>query len=366
MEQIQKLEIRQISRTFGKTAALHSFSLDVSGGTFVSLLGPSGCGKSTALNCIAGLLDLSAGEILLNGKPIQQLPPEKRGFGMVFQNYALFPHMTVRQNVQYGLDLQTMPRSEKEKRVRWALDLVQLDEAEFGNRYPAQLSGGQQQRLAFARTIVLEPSLLLLDEPLSNLDAKLRNEMRIEIKRIHRQLNLTTLYVTHDQSEAMSLSDVVVVMRKGQIEQVGKPQEIYDCPKSLYVADFMGYSNRIPVKIHGRDRNQWIVDTPQGNVLHATSTWEGAMEWQPGQSVVACSRPDDMTPGQTVNQLSGIVHLVDYVGKSFEAVVRLADGSQLIINSPVALELEHDVRFGIPPERLLLFPADPDMKTRGR
>src|SRR5579859_8076704 len=252
MEPVQKLEIRGMSRVFGATTALYDFNLEVAGGMFVTLLGPSGCGKSTALNCLAGLLDLSAGEIILNGKPIQDLPAEKRGFGMVFQNYALFPHLTVSHNVSYGLETTPMPKSERDRRVGWALDLVQLPEAEFGKRYPAQLSGGQQQRLAIARTIVREPQVLLLDEPLSNLDTRLRSEMRIEIKRLHQQLGLTTLYVTHDQSEAISLSDVVVVMKKGRIEQVGTPQEIYNCPQSLYVADFVGYINRLPVTLKER------------------------------------------------------------------------------------------------------------------
>ncbi len=360
MQAIQKLEMRDMSRVFGSNVALQDFSLEINGGMFVSLLGPSGCGKSTALNCLAGLLDLSAGEILLNGQPIHHLSPEKRGFGMVFQNYALFPHMNVKRNVQYGLDTRPMPRSERERRVHWALDLVQLDEAEFGSRFPAQLSGGQQQRLAFARTIVLEPNLLLLDEPLSNLDAKLRNEMRIEIKNIHRRLGLTTIYVTHDQAEAMSLSDLVVVMRKGRIEQVGKPQDIYNAPKSLYVADFMGYSNRLPVTVTGREGSEWIVQTDTGLTLRAASTVEAVI--QPGQPAVVCCRPDELTTTYTgaANQLTGVVDLSEYIGKAYESVVRLApdEQRQFLIHSPEFLEPGCDVKFGIAPRRLLLFPFD--------
>ncbi len=361
MQTIQKLEIRQISRVFGANAALHEFTLEIDGGMFVSLLGPSGCGKSTALNCIAGLLDLSAGEIRLNGQPIHHLSPEKRGFGMVFQNYALFPHMTVTNNVRYGLETLHMPKSEQDRRIGWALDLVQLDETEFGRRYPAQLSGGQQQRLALARTIALEPGLLLLDEPLSNLDAKLRGEMRLEIKRMHQQLGLTTLYVTHDQSEAMSLSDLVVVMRKGRIEQIGTPQEIYNCPRSLYVADFMGYSNRLPVTIQSREGNEWQVQTEAGVTLRATTTFDGSNDWQPGQSVLACSRPDDLTPEQPLNRIGGIVHLVEYLGKTFETVMRLTgdESVQLLMQSAEAPTPGHDISAGIAPDRLLLFPFDP-------
>jgi putative spermidine/putrescine transport system ATP-binding protein len=363
METIRKLEMQGMSRSFGATNALYDFTLDVDGGMFVSLLGPSGCGKSTALNCLAGLLDLTAGQIRLNGQAIHHIPAEKRGFGMVFQNYALFPHLNVVRNVSYGLENGRMPKAERERRINWALDLVHLDRAEFGNRFPAQLSGGQQQRLAIARTIALEPKLLLLDEPLSNLDTKLRGEMRLELKRMHKQLGLTTIYVTHDQSEAMSMSDLVVVMRKGRIEQIDTPQTIYNCPNSLYVADFMGYSNRIPVTITGHDRDEWTVQTDAGQTLRATTTWQGADEWQVGDRVLACSRPDEMlVDSGSVNQLTGFVHLTEYVGKAYELLVRL-DGAkdvQLLVHSEHNIDMERSVKFGVKPERLLLFPVDID------
>ncbi len=362
MEIIKKLELQGITRSFGATNALYDFNLEITGGMFVSLLGPSGCGKSTALNCLAGLLDLTAGAIILNGQPIHHIPAEKRGFGMVFQNYALFPHLTVIRNVSYGLETHRMPKAEIQRRVKWALDLVHLDITEFGHRFPAQLSGGQQQRLAIARTIALEPSLLLLDEPLSNLDAKLRNEMRIEIKRMHKQLGLTTIYVTHDQSEAMSLSDLVVVMQKGRIEQVGTPQQIYNCPNSLYVADFMGYANRLPVTIAGHEGDEWIVKTDTDETLRATSTYGGELDWQPGTRVIACSRPDELLadPLPNTNNLRGFVHLVDYVGKAFEVVVRLegSEETQLLVSSHRTIEAEKSIKFGIQPDRLLLFPME--------
>lgn len=360
-----------VTRRFGAMTALDRFDLEIAGGSFVALLGPSGCGKSTALNCLAGLLELTEGKIILNGKPIQDVAAEKRGFGMVFQNYALFPHLNVFRNVSYGLEIRRINRTKREEQVRRALALVHLEGLEM--RYPAQLSGGQQQRLALARTIVLEPNLLLLDEPLSNLDANLRNEMRIEIKRLHTELGLTTLYVTHDQSEAMSLSDRVVVMRQGALEQEGTPQEIYTRPKSLYVAHFMGYANRLPVEIVGREDEQFVVQTSAGTQLRATSTLAASQNWQPGQKVLACFRPDEARTDvrKTPNRLQGSVQLVEYMGKSFEALVHLETnsgpdvldksalyGQTLLVHSPLPLEGGSLIDFEIAPERLLLFPAE--------
>jgi putative spermidine/putrescine transport system ATP-binding protein len=358
MQRINKLEMRGVTRRFGATTALYNFNLSVIGGSFVSLLGPSGCGKSTALNCLAGLLDLSEGEITVNDQPVQHLPAEKRGFGMVFQNYALFPHLTVARNVAYGLEIRKVPKAEREQRVKKALELVHLEE--FGKRFPAQLSGGQQQRLAIARTIVLEPNLLLLDEPLSNLDTKLRNEMRLEIKRLHENLGLTTVYVTHDQSEAMSLSDLVVVMRLGRIEQTGTPQEIYRFPNSHYVANFMGYSSQLEVTLLGREGNKWRVETASGEKLLGTPPQEA--NWQAGQKVTACFRPDEalIVNEPTSNSLSGQVQLTEYLGKSFEVLVRLTGqpDCQLLVHSEVGLEAGTPVKFGIHPDRLLLFEPD--------
>lgn len=357
MEKITTLQMRGITRRFATTTALENFNLDMSGGQFVTLLGPSGCGKSTALNCLAGLLELSEGEILLNGKPIQDVPAEKRGFGMVFQNYALFPHLSVQRNVSYGLEIRRVPGAERERRVQQALELVHLEE--YGKRYPGQLSGGQQQRLAIARTVALEPALLLLDEPLSNLDANLRNEMRIELKRIHNELNLTTVYVTHDQSEAMSLSDKVVVMRLGHIEQIGTPQEIYNQPKSLFVAHFMGYINRLPVTIVGKEYPHWRIQTANGTELLGTSTNEESINWQKGQRVVALIRPDETIadPLPTDNKLKGRVQLVEYVGRAYEALVRLdgETGAQLLVHSGHAPAGGAEIEISINPERLLLF-----------
>ena len=359
MEPIQKLQMRGVTRRFGTATALDQFNLEITGGSFVSLLGPSGCGKTTALNCLAGLLDLSEGEIILNGQAIQQVSAEKRGFGMVFQNYALFPHLTAFRNVAYGLELRRINKEERQRRVRRALEIVHLET--FEKRYPAQLSGGQQQRLALARTIVLEPGLLLLDEPLSNLDTNLRNEMRIEIKRIHDELGLTTLYVTHDQSEAMSLSDLVVVMRLGRIEQKGTPQEIYTRPRSLYVANFMGYGNQLPVTVVAREGEEFLVRTAVGDQLRAISTVEESLNWSPGQDVLASFRPDETRSDlkETPNRLRGNIQFVEYLGKAFEALVNLGnEGQQLLVQSPGPLVSGAEIEFGISPDRLLLFPTE--------
>ncbi len=358
MEKIQTLRMRHVTRRFGTSTALDDFNLDITGGSFTTLLGPSGCGKSTALNCLAGLLNLSEGEILLNDRQVQHVPAEKRGFGMVFQNYALFPHLTVMRNVTYGMEIRGVAKTERERRALRALEQVHL--AEYGKRYPAQLSGGQQQRLAIARTIVLEPALLLLDEPLSNLDANLRNEMRIEIKRLHTQLGLTTLYVTHDQSEAMSLSDTVVVMRSGRIEQIGKPQDIYLRPRSLFVAGFMGYANRIPVELLAREPDGWLVQTPDGQQLHAIATPAESTQWLPGEQVLACAKADETLADSLAtggNRLRGRVQLVEYMGKSFELLV-LMEGTkdlQLLVQCAQPVDAGTVIDFGIRPDKLLLF-----------
>lgn len=356
MERIETLRMEGVTRQYGNAAALSDFTLEITGGTFTTLLGPSGCGKTTALNCLAGLLDLSAGKIFLNGRPIQHIPAEKRGFGLVFQNYALFPHLNAARNVGYGLEIKRVPRTERQQRVQEALAMVHLEE--FGKRYPAQLSGGQQQRLAIARTIVLRPALLLMDEPLSNLDANLRNEMRLEIKRIHTELNLTTVYVTHDQAEAMSLSDMVVVMRQGRIEQMGTPQEIYNHPRSLYVARFMGYANRLSGVLVGRDGAYWLVETHEGLRLRGVTTTEQD-SWQVGMPVTLCFKAEEALADSPAspNQISGQARLVEYLGKVFEVVVAVGE-KQLLLHSRELPEIGAELTFGIRPERLLIFAAE--------
>jgi putative spermidine/putrescine transport system ATP-binding protein len=245
------LRMEGVGRRFGTAVALDRLDLMIEGGEFIALLGPSGCGKSTALNCLAGLLPLSAGGIWLDDERIDGLPPEKRGFGMVFQNYALFPHLSVRRNVGFGLSIRRVPKAEIRRRVDETLALVEL--TDHADKLPGQLSGGQQQRVAIARAIVIEPRLVLMDEPLSNLDAKLRLQMRTEIRRLHQSLDLTTVYVTHDQEEALALADRIVVLRNGKVEQVGTPEQVYTYPANTYVAGFMGYRNLFELPVAARE-----------------------------------------------------------------------------------------------------------------
>src|SRR4051812_16765732 len=239
----RELRLERLSRDFGTVNALRDVTLTVKRGEFICLLGPSGCGKSTALNCIAGLLPATAGSIWLDEKRIDNLRPEQRGFGMVFQNYALFPHLTARKNVGFGLLMRGTPKIDAERRINEAIALVRLGEQ--ANKLPGQMSGGQQQRVAIARAIVVEPPLVLMDEPLSNLDAKLRLEMRAEVRRIHTMLGCSTIYVTHDQEEALSLADRILVMIDGQPRQIGTPEQLYAQPASPDVAEFMGYRNLV-------------------------------------------------------------------------------------------------------------------------
>ncbi|SJZ50857.1 iron(III) transport system ATP-binding protein [Enhydrobacter aerosaccus] len=242
---MSKLVLRNIARRYGPVEAVGDFSLELAKGEFVSLLGPSGCGKTTTLRMIAGFVPPSAGTIEMDGLPISSaesvVPPERRRMSMIFQSYAIWPNMTVGENVGFGLQVRKFPRAEIERKVDRILEVVQL--GALKGRYPAELSGGQQQRVALARAIVVEPEVLLLDEPLSNLDANLREEMRFEIRRLHDEFKITTVYVTHDQSEAMVTSDRIVVMNKGRIEQVDAPQVLYARPRSRFVAGFIGRTN---------------------------------------------------------------------------------------------------------------------------
>jgi putative spermidine/putrescine transport system ATP-binding protein len=237
------LQLEGLTKTFGTHKAVDGLTLSVEKGEFVSLLGPSGCGKTTTLQMIAGFVDPSGGAIRLEGRDLLAMKPAKRGLGIVFQSYALFPHMTVAENVSFGLEMQGIAKAERAKRVTETLALVGL--ATFTDRFPRQLSGGQQQRVALARALVIKPQILLLDEPLSNLDAKLREEMQIELRQIQRTVGTTTILVTHDQAEAMALSDRIVVMNKGRAEQIAPPHEAYERPATPFVANFLGKTNLI-------------------------------------------------------------------------------------------------------------------------
>ena len=239
------LTLTDLSKSYGSTAAVSSLNLSVDKGEFISLLGPSGCGKTTTLQMIAGFVEVTNGRITLGGRDITHAKPSTRGLGVVFQSYALFPHMSVRRNVRFGLEMQPMPRAEREERVDAALALVHLHG--HADRYPRDLSGGQRQRVALARALVIEPPVLLLDEPLSNLDAKLREDMQFELRRIQRKVGTTTVMVTHDQTEALSMSDRVVVMEAGRITHVDAPYRLYEQPQTRFISRFVGKANLLPV-----------------------------------------------------------------------------------------------------------------------
>ena len=242
----------------GEVLAVDDVNLEVKTGELVTILGPSGCGKTTTLRMIAGFEYPTSGSILIGDKDVAKIPPNKRGLSMVFQSYALFPHLTIYENVAYGLRVQKLPANEIRERTERALDLMQL--TTMAKRYPSQVSGGQQQRIALARAIVIEPSVLLFDEPLSNLDAKLREYMRDELRKLQKRLGITSLYVTHNQSEAMAISDRVVIMKEGRIRQVGTPREIYAFPQSRFVADFMGKANFLEVEVLGTNGESARID----------------------------------------------------------------------------------------------------------
>jgi len=251
------LELDHVSKRFGGHVAVEGFCLSVAKGEFISFLGPSGCGKTTTLQMIAGFLDPSGGTIRLDGRDLARVRPARRGLGIVFQSYALFPHLTAAENIAFGLEMRGVPRAEREARVRDALAMVGL--AGYGERHPRRMSGGQQQRVALARALVIRPDVLLLDEPLSNLDAKLREDMQIELRQIQRNLGTTTVLVTHDQTEAMALSDRIVVMSKGRIEQIGTPHETYERPASAFVSHFLGKTNEFPAEVRPDDSGRVLV-----------------------------------------------------------------------------------------------------------
>ncbi|WP_152047549.1 ABC transporter ATP-binding protein [Aureimonas psammosilenae] len=341
-----RLELVDLQRAFGSYRALAGIDLTVERGEFIALLGPSGCGKSTALNCIAGLLPLTGGEIRLDGRPIHELAPEERGFGMVFQSYALFPHMTIRKNVGFGLAMQGVPRAEAEGRIDAALDLVRLRSQ--GDKLPGQLSGGQQQRVAIARAIVIRPPLVLMDEPLSNLDAKLRLEMRAEIRAIHEAIGSTTIYVTHDQDEALSLADRIVVMSNGLIRQVGTPEDLYERPNHVDVADFMGFRTRIGARVLD-DRG--TVEAAGGHLA-----LPGAVGHKPGTAVSISVRPEDLVASPSGGEgIPATVRSIEYRGRAWFGSATLADGTVAYFRADTSLPAGQEATLRVDPARTLVF-----------
>jgi putative spermidine/putrescine transport system ATP-binding protein len=351
----QELKLDAVTRRFAGAggqafAALNELSLTVRRGEFIALLGPSGCGKSTALNCIAGLMPLSGGSIWLDQERIDTLPPERRGFGMVFQNYALFPHMSVVKNIGFGLRMRGVSTSETAARVAKALRLVQLTGQE--HKLPGQLSGGQQQRVAIARAIVIEPPLVLMDEPLSNLDAKLRLETRAEIRRIHRELGRSTIYVTHDQDEALSLADRIVVMKDGVVQQIATPHDVYAQPANLHVARFMGYRNVLDLAILRQDGERVVLS---GDGLTLTGVRKQPL---PGARARVAIRPEEITVGEGQggsNTVRGRVDNVEYCGRDSLLDIVTDGGALLHVRATGSVRLGDTVSVTVAPERTLVY-----------
>ncbi len=315
--------IKNLTKKFGETTALKDISLEIASQELFFLLGPSGCGKTTLLRLIAGFYQPDGGELLFGEKPMQGVPPHRRNTGMVFQNYALWPHMTVAENVAYGLEVRSTSAAEKKVRVAEALAIVQMEK--YSERSPNQLSGGQQQRVALARALVIKPDVLLLDEPLSNLDAKLRLEMREEIRRIHAQTRITTIYVTHDQKEALSLAHRMAVLRDGTVEQIGDPRTVYRAPSNRFVADFIGETNWLPAEVKGTSPEEILLATEAG-VFKAVSKSPRVV----GEKVWLGFRPEAVEIGEEkVNSFPTRIAHVSYLGEIEQYGLELSTGTIL-------------------------------------
>ena len=347
------LELTNVQKHFGEVVAVEDFNLAAERGEFVSFLGPSGCGKTTTLRMIAGFERPTGGTIVVDGDDITDRPPNRRNVGMVFQSYALFPNMTVADNIGFGLKVRHRPKAEIATRVAELLDLIHL--ADRGGRYPYQLSGGQQQRIALARALAIEPQVLLLDEPLSALDAKIRISLRMEIRSIQRQLGITTVYVTHDQEEALSLSDRVVVMSEGRIEQIGTPASIYNFPATPFVASFVGTLNLLTAH---------VVDGSDGRLNLATQEIHAVtpVQAENGSAVTVAIRPEGIELGEAggSNRLTGTIEEVSFLGSIVRIRIRLLDGASTLsldtFNDPslAAPAIESPVTVSFPPEACLV------------
>jgi iron(III) transport system ATP-binding protein len=350
------LRIERVAKNFGDFQALRDISLDINAGEFVCFLGPSGCGKTTLLRAIAGLDIQTSGRIIQDGADISALPPSERDFGIVFQSYALFPNLTVADNVGYGLVGGRLSRLEIGKRVNDLLAMVGLTGQE--KKYPAQLSGGQQQRVALARALAMSPGLLLLDEPLSALDARVRQHLRGELKQLQRRLNVTTIMVTHDQEEALAIADRIVVMNEGRIEQIGTPMEIYRQPEAAFVADFVGQMNFLPVDIHS-DRSVRLGKA----VIEVTGKVSLG-----GPSATLCIRPEDIQVRGVVlgegNSLLARIEHMEFLGSFCRAELRLPCGRNLLADFSInamrdlALVPGQELCVALPPDRIRLFSGE--------
>jgi putative spermidine/putrescine transport system ATP-binding protein len=346
------LRLEGLRRDFGGHRALRGIDLTVEPGEFLALLGPSGCGKTTVLNCIAGLMPLTAGSIHMGGRRIDQLPPEERGFGMVFQSYALFPHMSARKNVGFGLAMQKVPKAEAARRIDEALALVRLDAQ--AEKLPGQMSGGQQQRVAIARAVVIGPPVVLMDEPLSNLDAKLRLEMRAEIRRIHDTIGSTTIYVTHDQDEALSMADRVVVMQDGLIRQNGTPEDLYERPLHSDVAEFMGFRTRMSGRVVAVAGSLVTVEIGGARIEAVPRTAVTL-----GKTVTLMVRPEDFVAAPGGTGLAGTVKTIEYRGRAFFGMASTQNGGDVFFRSDSRLASGQAITLGALPRQILVFDEAP-------
>ncbi|MBS1251480.1 MAG: Spermidine/putrescine import ATP-binding protein PotA [Anaerolineales bacterium] len=356
-----EIVLRNVTKEFGagddRVIAVDDLTVTVQDQEFFSLLGPSGCGKTTTLRLIAGFERPSKGQVIIDGQTVNDIPPNRRQIGIVFQSYALFPHLTVFENCAFGLHARGLPEPEIQDKANEVLKLVHL--SEMADRRPSQLSGGQQQRVAIARSLAIEPRIILFDEPLSNLDAKLRVEMRGELVRLQRRLGITALYVTHDQEEALAISDRVAVLDAGRLQQVGEPWELYEHPQTHFVADFLGRTNLIEATVVERQANSWLhVRTASGLELLAGA---GRLDRTAGQTVWVTTKAEKIqihpNDGGGVNLIPGTVTEVQYIGPKLDLSVQLDDGQILLTSNEPTLELRRlqrgdPVTIQIPPEML--------------
>ncbi len=326
-----RVELIDIKKSYGFVQAVKNANIVFEEGSFTTLLGPSGCGKTTILRMVSGLADPTSGDILVGGKRVNDVPIHKRNLGLVFQNYALFPHRTIGENIAFGLKYRGVSKSDMRDKVKSALDIVRLPGVE--DRYPQQLSGGQQQRIAMARAIVIEPDVLLLDEPLSALDANLREDMRVELKAIQDRIGVTTIFVTHDQSEALAMSDKIVVMSAGEVEQIGPPDEVYNTPHSEFVATFLGASNLLPAKVVGRDDKGVTLDTPEFGKVHVPAARATTLgDADTAQLMIRAENLHLSAGNDPEAAAKAVVEAVDYQGQLARYFVRVGDTQLQAIN----------------------------------
>ncbi|MBZ9725958.1 sn-glycerol-3-phosphate ABC transporter ATP-binding protein UgpC [Mesorhizobium sp. CO1-1-11] len=328
--------LTDVAKRFGAFEVVHGANIDIADGEFVVFVGPSGCGKSTLLRMIAGLEDISGGEIAIGGKVVNDVEPADRGIAMVFQSYALYPHMSVEQNLSFGLRMTGNPKADTERRVKRAAEILRI--SELMDRRPKKLSGGQRQRVAIGRAIVREPQVFLFDEPLSNLDAELRVQMRVEISRLHKELGATMVYVTHDQTEAMTLADRIVVLRAGHIEQIGRPLELYDDPDNMFVAGFVGSPKMNFIKAHivGRDEKGVVVELAGEEKTRITQPLKCAGP-ELGSKVIVGVRPEHFgSAGEGDADLTAAIDVVEHLGGTSFLYARTAHGEDVVIQRDAA------------------------------